>query len=50
MLPDVFEGPTHFRRAQRSLPPLRLDEMEPNVRTRHRKYAAKSLDALMKGE
>lgn len=50
LLPEAFPGPTHFRRALRSLAAeVRPDELELNVRARYRKHAAKSLDALMKG-
>ncbi len=48
-LPDVFVGSTHFRRALRSLKEVKQDMTIKNHRNRRRKYAAQTLDTLMKG-
>ena len=48
ILPDVFEGKTHYKRALRSLAGVSYDQTMKNLRNRHRKFAAQSLDVLMK--
>jgi nucleolar GTP-binding protein len=48
-LPDLYTGPTHMRRGLRSLKNLKPDVNIKNQRDRARKYAAMSLDTLMKG-
>ena len=48
-LPNVFTGPTHFKRAQRALKLVRGDTTIKNLRNRNRKLTAESLDTLMKG-
>ena len=48
-LPDVFIGSTHFRRALKSLKEVKPDMNIKNHRNRRRKYAAQTLDSLMKG-
>jgi nucleolar GTP-binding protein len=47
-LPDVFVGQTHYRRALRSLVDVVPDRTMKNIRDKNRKYAAQSLDTLMK--
>ena len=48
-LPDVYVGPTHFRRGLRSLRTIKPDLAVRNLRNRQRKLTASSLDALTKG-
>ena len=48
-LPDVFVSATHFKRALRNLETVKLDEKMKNARNQNRKFAAQTLDALMKG-
>jgi len=48
-LPDVFVSKTHFKRAMRKLKGIRSDTSIKNYRNQKRKFAAQSLDALMKG-
>ena len=49
LIPDVFEGKTHFKRAHMSLHNLPDNANIKNIRARHRKITAQSMDALMKG-
>lgn len=49
MLPDVHIGTAHYKRALRSLGDIIPDKNIENLRNRNRKYAAQSLDTLMKG-
>lgn len=46
--PDVFRAPTHFKRALRSLKHVKVDKTMKNIRNQQRKFAATSLDTLMK--
>ena len=48
-LPDVFEGPTHYRRALKSLKGLKPDSSIKNVRNQQRKLCAQTLDRLGQG-
>eukprot|EP01041_Mallomonas_annulata_P004631 gene4631-9192_t len=48
-LPEVYAAETHFKRALRSLNRIHIDSTIKNQRNQNRKYAAQSLDALMKG-
>lgn len=48
-LPDLFVGETHFRRAQRGLKTVRIDDSIKNNRAQYRKLTAESMDTLMKG-
>ena len=48
-LPDVFVSKTHFKRALRKLKPIKSDTSIKNFRNQKRKFAATSMDALMKG-
>jgi nucleolar GTP-binding protein len=48
-LPDVYAGPTHFKRVYRSINTIKPDLNIKNGRNRSRKFAACSLDFLMKG-
>ena len=45
-LPDLFEGPTHFKRAQRQLKGVKADGAIKNVRNQQRKLSAQTLDRL----
>lgn len=49
VLPDVFIGSTHYKRALRTLSDVKQDEKINNLRDRNRKFAAQSLDTIMKG-
>lgn len=49
LLPDVFVGPTHYTRALRQLNAVTPDQAINNLRDRNRKFAAQSIDTLMKG-
>jgi hypothetical protein len=49
LLPDVFLGVSHFKRAQKQLGTVVPDQKIANLRDRQRKFAAESLDQLMKG-
>lgn len=46
--PDIYRAPTHFKRAQRALKQVTIDNSITNARNKERKYAAQQLDALMK--
>ncbi|CAM9188894.1 unnamed protein product [Ectocarpus fasciculatus] len=48
-LPDVFIGATHYKRALRTLKDVSADLKIKNLRDQNRKFAAHSLDTLMKG-
>ena len=48
-LPDVFVASTHHRRALRSLKDIKQDMTIKNYRNRRRKFAAQTMDQLMKG-
>jgi nucleolar GTP-binding protein len=48
-LPHVFVSKTHFKRAYRNLKDIKQDRDIKNYRNRKRKFAAQSMDALMKG-
>lgn len=47
--PDIFRAPTHYKRALRNLKTVSTDNSIKNARNQQRKFAAQSLDALMKG-
>jgi len=47
-LPEVFHSSTHFKRALKGIRKIKYDSNIKNVRNMNRKYAAESLDALMK--
>ena len=49
LLPDIFLGPSHFKRAQKRFDRVMPDQKISNLRDRQRKFAAESLDQLMKG-
>ena len=49
ILPDIFTGTTHFKRALKELKGVSEDMTIKNVRNRHRKLSAQSLDTVMKG-
>ena len=49
LLPDVFVGTTHYNRALRRLYSVTPDQTINNLRDRNRKFAAQSIDTLMKG-
>jgi hypothetical protein len=48
ILPDIHVGPTHFKRALRSLNQVKVNSAIKNVRLRYRKHSALSLDTLLK--
>lgn len=48
-LPDVFIASTHFRRAQRGLKEVKIDNTIKNQRDRNRRFSAQTMDAIMKG-
>ena len=47
-LPNVYPAATHYRRALKSIKSVKLDSNIKNIRNANRKFAAQSLDALMK--
>jgi hypothetical protein len=49
ILPEIHAGPTHYKRALKSLANVKIDESMRNVRNKQRKYCAQTLDAVMKG-
>ena len=48
-LPDIFEGPTHYRRAKKELRFVKYDGTIKNERNKSRKHTAQSMDTVMKG-
>jgi len=48
-LPDIFVGKTHFKRGMRALRGVSVDANVKNQRDQTCKFAATSIDALMKG-
>jgi len=47
-LPDIHPAPIHFKRALRGLKKVKYDINIKNVRNMNRKYAAESMDCIMK--
>ena len=47
-LPNVYPGPIHYKRALKAQKAIKLDPNIKNIRNANRKFAAQSLDALMK--
>lgn len=45
-LPDLFEGPTHYKRALKQLKIIKVDHTIKNVRNQQRKLCAQTLDRL----
>lgn len=48
-LPDTHPPQTHYKRALRSLKPIKADYTIKNIRNQERKLTAMTIDALMKG-
>jgi hypothetical protein len=49
ILTEIHAGPTLYKLALKSLSHVKADETIKNVRNKHRKLSAQSLDAVMKG-
>jgi len=47
-LPNVYPGPIHYKRALKAQKAIKLDPNIKNIRNANRKFAAQSLDSMMK--
>ena len=47
-LPDIHPAPIHFKRALRGLKKVKYDITIKNVRNMNRKFAAETMDCIMK--